>query len=105
MNYDVRLAAERDLYLVLPLVGAYHEFEHVESSESDRETAVRTLLSHAAFGGIWLIYAGKELVGYVALCRGYSIEFKGTDAFVGELYVRPEFRGRGAGSWALKAIK
>ena len=105
MDLHMRMAITQDLELIVPLVGAYHEFERINSAESERRSSVWTLLNNPAFGAIWLIYADKKLVGYIALCRGYSIEFNGFDAFVDEFYLYPEFRGKGIGTWVLEAIK
>ena len=105
MHIKTTQASLADLKLILPLVGAYHAFEHIESTESDCESAVRTLLASPAFGGIWLIYCADELAGYIALCLGYSIEFNGFDAFVDEFYLASEFRGKGVGTQVLEIIK
>jgi ribosomal protein S18 acetylase RimI-like enzyme len=99
------LAKPRDLALLLPLVRAYHQFEEIDSTESGRESAVGRLLGDASLGGIWLIHSDATLCGYIALCRGFSIEFNGFDAFVDEFYLLPEFRGRGIGGRVLGEIK
>jgi ribosomal protein S18 acetylase RimI-like enzyme len=52
-----------------------------------------------------LIYCDKQVIGYVTLCIGYSIEFAGKDAFIDEFYIEPNFRGKGLRKKALKLIK
>ena len=104
MNLELQVAAPADLDRILPLVQAYHEFEHIDSSASQRDSAVRQLLGDPALGGIWLIFEAGMLAGYIALCRGFSIEFNGFDAFVDEFYLEPEFRGRGIGKAVLAEI-
>jgi len=105
MNTELRLAEIGDLDQLLPLVTAYHEFEHIESSAGERESALRQLVSEPTLGGIWLIYAEQALAGYIALCRGFSIEFNGFDAFVDEFYLSPRYRGHGIGRDVLETIK
>ena len=105
MTIELQLAKPRDLEPVLPLVQAYHEFEQLGSTAAARESAVGRLLGDESLGGIWLIRSDDELCGYIALCRGFSIEFDGFDAFVDEFYLLPEFRGRGIGGEVLKQIK
>jgi len=105
MQAELRLALQEHLDLTLPLVRAYHEFEKLDTTDSDRENSVRKLLSDRALGGIWLIYFKHEPVGYVALCTGYSIEFGGYDAFIDEFYIRPKFRGKGLGKETLQLVK
>lgn len=105
MNTELRLAEAHNLEELQPLVRACHEFEGIESSEAQRESALHRLLSDPALGAIWLIFADEVLAGYIALCRGFSIEFNGFDAFIDEFYLQPEFRGQGIGSRVLVAIK
>lgn len=104
MNIQLQRAAPHHLTKVLPLVAAYHAFEHIDSSVQGRSAAVRHLLQNPDLGGIWLIEADTRLAGYIALCRGFSIEFNGYDAFVDELFLLPEFRGRGVGKQVLAQI-
>ena len=105
MMAEIRLASEKDLELILPLAQAYHEFEGLHVSDSERESAIHTLITNHTLGGIWLIHHENEQVGYLALCKGYSIEFGGSDAFIDEFYIRPEFRGKGLGKHVLDLIK
>ncbi|MDH3218541.1 MAG: GNAT family N-acetyltransferase [Gammaproteobacteria bacterium] len=105
MKTELRQATTLDLPQLLPLVRAYHEFEHIDMSQTRRESALRRLLTNPDFGSIWMIHANNLLAGYIALCRGFSIEFNGFDAFVDEFYLDPEFRGKGIGKTALEAIK
>ncbi len=105
MKTELRLAEAQDLGELQPLVRAYHEFENIPSSATERESALRQLLSDRTLGGIWLIFSDGALAGYIALCRGFSIEFNGFDAFIDEFYLQPAFRRQGIGSQVLVAIK
>ena len=105
MSIELTLAKPEDLGLVLPLVQAYHEFEGIGSSAVERESAIGRLLADNSLGAIWTIRADGVPCGYIALCRGFSIEFNGFDAFVDEFYLLPEFRGKGIGKLVLAEIK
>jgi GNAT superfamily N-acetyltransferase len=105
MTPEIKIASIEDLEILLPLVRAFHEFEDIHITEEQRESSLTALLANAELGGIWLIYYNRQLVGYVALCLGYSIEFSGKDAFIDEFYIRPEFRGKGLGTQTLEFIK
>jgi GNAT superfamily N-acetyltransferase len=103
---ELLLADESQLAALLPLVRGYHEFEHVEMSEAERAAAVAPLLQpESGLGRIWLVRSGGEVVGYVALTYGYSIEFRGRDAFVDELFLVEQARGQGMGSAVLEFVK
>ncbi len=73
--------------------------------DSRRKQALHHLLSDSSLGGIWLILANNQIAGYIVLTFGYSIEFGGKDAFIDELYIKPEFRGLGLGTETLNQIQ
>ena len=103
---ELLLAGESQLEALLPLVRGYHEFEHVTMSDAERAAAVTPLLQPgSSLGRIWLVCSGGEAIGYAALTFGYSIEFRGRDAFVDELFLVEKARGRGMGSAVLEFIK
>jgi GNAT superfamily N-acetyltransferase len=104
MNVQLQRATTRHLAEVLPLVAACHACEHIDSSAGGRASAVRRLLQEPGLGGIWRIEVDSRLAGYIALCRGFSIEFNGYDAFIDEFFLLPEFRGRGVGKSTLAQL-
>ena len=63
--------------------------------------ALGALLEQAAFGRAWVIQDPGP-VGYMVVAFGYSIEFGGRDAFLDELFISPDHRGRGLGTQALE---
>lgn len=97
-------AGPAQLEELLPLVSAYHAFENVESSSEHRRSSVANLLRDKSLGEIWLIRKPDSLIGYIAVCYSYSIEFGGRDAFIDEFYVEAAERGRGIGSWVLVEV-
>ncbi len=101
----IRKAVPDDLEALLPLVAAYHDFEDVGSSADGRRRAVAPLLNDPSLGAVWCIEGPQGLVGYLALCFGYSIEFGGRDAFVDEFFILPEARGQGLGGRLLEEVK
>lgn len=105
MEVQLSQANADQLAEILPLVAAYHAFEHIPSSASARESAITHLLNDHRLGALWLVEVDAETAGYIALCRGFSIEFNGFDAFVDEFFLLPEFRARGIGKIVLAEIK
>ena len=97
----LELAGPTQLEKLLPLVSAYHAFEEVESSSEQRRSSVANLLQDKSLGEIWLIRKLGGLIGYIAVCYSYSIEFGGRDAFIDEFYVEAVERGKGIGSKVL----
>jgi hypothetical protein len=75
----LELAGPAQLEELLPLVAAYHEFEEVETSAEQRSHSVGKLLHDKNLGEIWLVRQRDSLIGYIAVCYSYSIEFGGRD--------------------------
>lgn len=90
-----------DLPTLLPMMAAFAEGEGHAADPSRAERAVRYLLDHPAFGGVWLILESDRIIGYLAVTLGFSFEFDGHDSFIDEIYVDPRFRGRGIGTRSL----
>jgi ribosomal protein S18 acetylase RimI-like enzyme len=98
-------AVPNDLGALLPLVEAFQrEAGYATGDAALRDTLARLLREESA-GRVLIAREGARAVGYAALCFGYSIEFRGRDAFVDELYVVPEARGGGLGRALLRALE
>ena len=105
MSLILKLATIDDTDTIVELVRLYHAFEAIEFREQATTEALRPLLQHGDAGGIWLIELAGSTIGYIALCFGYSIELGGRDAFIDELFILEEHRGRGVGKTVLEEIQ
>lgn len=103
-DITLELAGLPLLEKLLPLVAAYHAFEEVETSAEQRKNSVTKLLRDKSLGEIWLVRKLDSLIGYIAICYSYSIEFGGRDAFVDEFYIAAGERGKGISGRVLKEI-
>ena len=105
LDIHIKIADTQDIEMLFPLVTAYHKFEGFKVSESQRYEALKTLLGNNNLGAIWKINAQEKLVGYIAICKGFSIEFGGFDAFVDEFFIEEKVRGLGIGKKVLALLK
>jgi GNAT superfamily N-acetyltransferase len=103
-DITLELAGPARLEELLPLVAAYHAFEEIETSAKQRRNSVAKLLQDKTLGEIWLVRKLDGVIGYIAVCYSYSIEFGGRDAFVDEFYIAATERGKGVGGRVLNEI-
>ncbi|HEX8557771.1 MAG TPA: GNAT family N-acetyltransferase [Pyrinomonadaceae bacterium] len=101
METSFRLARPADADALLAMIKELWGHERMPFEEAPVRAALARLLEDDAYGVAYLMLAGAEAAGYFVLGFGYSLEFHGRDAFVDELFVRDEFRGRGLGAAAL----
>jgi ribosomal protein S18 acetylase RimI-like enzyme len=83
----------------------YYAFDGHAFDERGAGGALAPLLRDPSLGRAWLILDGDVTVGYVVLCFGYSLEWLGRDAFVDELFLKEEYRGRGWGRHTMEFVE
>jgi GNAT superfamily N-acetyltransferase len=105
MKITFTAATPADIDALIDLMREYYAFDHLDFEEPPAREALRQLISDPGLGRAWLIHADGCLSGYVVLTLGFSLEFKGRDAVVDELYLRPQYRGQGIGRRALQHVE
>jgi ribosomal protein S18 acetylase RimI-like enzyme len=90
------LAGPGDDAVLLALARAFHAEDNHPLTEAGEE-AFRQLLADSSLGLAFKIVRTDRVVGYAALCFGFSIEWGGRDAFLDDLYIHPPQRGRNLG--------
>ncbi|HJR05746.1 MAG TPA: GNAT family N-acetyltransferase [Pyrinomonadaceae bacterium] len=96
------LTAASDVDLLVELMREFYAFEHLAFDEAAARSALEKILNERAFGVVHLIRVGVETAGYLVVTFGFSLEFHGRDAFVDEIFLRDNFRGRGIGKAAIE---
>jgi len=106
-NLVIRPATLADEQYLLPLMRALAEQEPNPGTFREElvNKALRFLLNHPERGRVWVLAVDEKLVGYIILTLGFSFEFFGTDAFIDELYILPEYRRRGFGLHAVQFLE
>jgi ribosomal protein S18 acetylase RimI-like enzyme len=93
----IRLAVPADLPTLLELMRGYYRDDGLILDEQRGRAAMAQLLNEPQWGRVWLLESDGAVVAYLALCIGFSLEFGGNDAFIDEVFVLPDHRGRGHG--------
>lgn len=105
MAIAFRSAQFCDVDLLLTFMQELSKQDYGEFREESARSAVERLLQNSSLGQIWLIWLEERAIGYAVLTLGYSLEFLGRDAFVDELFIQADYRGRGIGTQALHFLE
>lgn len=97
-----RTARHEDLDALLILQRPYYEADGYAFSEQVARRALEGLVENPNLGRLWVAVDGVEIVGYLAVTLGFSLEFGGRDAFIDELAFAESHRGKGLGGLALE---
>ncbi len=87
------------------LVRAYYIDDGHEYDEALHGRALDELCAGNEFALGWIMREDGETAGYVVITLGFSILYGGFDAFIDEIYVTPERRGKGFGTRALHFVE
>ncbi|MGL5062821.1 MAG: GNAT family N-acetyltransferase [Microcoleus sp.] len=105
MVISYRVAEIADLTLLLELVQEFHKTEKLAFDEKVDRDVLEKFLADSSLGKVWLIQQVDRAIGYIILTLGYSIEYRGRDAFIDEFYLRSEYRGQGIGTQTLAFVE
>jgi ribosomal protein S18 acetylase RimI-like enzyme len=83
----------------------FYAIEHLAFDEQSIRVSLRQLISNESYGRVFIARPEDGVAGYAVLTYGFSLEFRGRNALVDELYVREEFRGRGIGRSILRHLE
>jgi ribosomal protein S18 acetylase RimI-like enzyme len=97
-----RSATPADIERVLPLMRDFYVFERLPFDLARSTRLLNQLVGEPRLGRLILFEQAGVLAGYMVVGFGFSLEFGGVDAIFDELYVRPDLRGSGIGTAALR---
>jgi ribosomal protein S18 acetylase RimI-like enzyme len=100
-----RIADNSDTEILVKFIQEFYEYDGHPFDENTVRKALQQILKDDSLGRVWLLQSGSEAIGYIILTFGYSLEYRGRDAFIDELYIRESYRGRGVGSSAINFIE
>ena len=105
MEPAFRAASESDVDTILGFMRRLYAQDGLPFEEADARRTLAGILEDRSLGRVWILGEGAETVGYMILTLGYSLEYRGRDAFVDELFVREDRRRRGLGRKAVQVME
>ena len=105
MEPTFRPAEDGDVDTILAFMRLLYAQDHLPFDEPAARTTLAGIVSDRSLGQVWMIDEGPEAIGYMVLTPGYSLMYRGRDAFVDELFIRADRRRRGIGRKALEIME
>jgi len=90
------------------IVAMMLEFYAIDGYPIDTEQSkllFSEFISDESLGKGWLIFDGAEIAGYMILTYVFSFEYGGKIAFIDELYIKENKRGKGAGKTSVAFLR
>src|SRR5690606_22300613 len=97
-DLSCRLASIADIPAVLDMMRDFNRGEGITIDTPRLRLATATLMADASLGVLPVFEADHRLAGYPVVTWGFDLEYAGRDAYLTELYLLPELRGRGLGA-------
>lgn len=105
METTFKAAENSDIETLIKFVQEFCQVDNHPFDDLAIRAALNKILNDDYLGRVWLIQRGKEAIGYVVLTFGYSLEYRGRDAFIDEFYIRESYRGQGIGTMTLQFVE
>lgn len=96
---------EQHVDAIIEMMHQYYTEDGYPFAETDARQAVIRLIRDDSLGRLWTILDQNRVVGYLAVTFGFSLEYRGRDAFIDELFIAEQARGKGLGREALKSAE
>lgn len=93
-----------DIDTIVPMMQEFYSIDNYPIDIAISKALFLEFIENPHLGKAWLIYSDEEIVGYIILTFVFSFEYKGTIAFLDELYISDKARGKGIGKKALDFI-
>ncbi|ESU29466.1 GCN5-like N-acetyltransferase [Flavobacterium limnosediminis JC2902] len=94
-----------DIDTIVPLMQEFYAIDNYPINIEKSKVLFKEFIENKHLGRAWLIYHNNTNVGYVILTFVFSFEYGGTIAFLDELYLSENARGKGIGKKAIQFIQ
>jgi GNAT superfamily N-acetyltransferase len=95
----------RDVDAIIEIMRSYYAEEGYSFVQTEARDAALDLIRHDRFGRLWVACDQGSVVGYLSVTLGFSLEYQGRDAFIDELFILKDHRGKGLGIEAIRTAE
>ena len=105
MKIGYRIASEKDTPLIHRFIRELAEYERLEHEvATDEETLRLSLFGSRQYAEVVFVTADGKEAGFVLFFHNFSTFLGKPGIYIEDLYVRPEYRGKGLGKGLLKYV-
>ena len=105
METSFKQAEMSDMEILMEFIREFCEVDHHPFDDSSLRVALTKIVSDDSLGRVWLIQHNSEAIGYIVLTFGYSLEYRGREAVIDEIYILESHRGQGIGKRAIEFVE
>jgi diamine N-acetyltransferase len=107
MNHDLKFreAFSRDIPMLLEYMRKFYALDHYPFDEAKARHNLNKFIFTPELGRMWVLEIDQKPIGYLALTFGFSFEYDGRDAFIDEIYLDDEYRGKGYGTKVMQMLE
>ncbi|MBC8589070.1 GNAT family N-acetyltransferase [Paratissierella segnis] len=104
MNLNIRKIASKDKDIFLAMSREFYSSEAVlhDIDNEYHNRAFKELMRSDMYLDCYMFEADSKIIGYALLNKTYCREAGGPAVWIEELYIVPEYQGRGCGSYFFK---
>lgn len=103
-DFSIRFAAREDIPTILEFIRALAAYEKMEDQVIADETLLETWIFEKRKAEVLLAFEGNTPVGFALFFHNFSTWLGRAGIYLEDLFVLPEYRGRGYGKLLLKRL-
>ena len=96
-----RPATQADIDTIVGMMAEYYAEDGYPFVDVDARESLLELIAGEELGRLWVAESEGKVLGYLAVTLGFSLEYRGRDAFIDELFIAESGRGQGLGREAM----